>query len=218
MRRVDMESPKTEWLKVNGVVVCVPPVLTRYSGLGGFMVRNGRHGLGVHAARNVRDGEALFQFHGARISFVDAVAKGEQESYALQIDRDTYVDLDPLGCLVNHSCNPNVGLRPDGWLIALRGVGEGEELRYDYSTTMDENYWTMPCECGEKQCRGRVMDFCTLPEDVRTFYLRRGIVQSHLLLRASKEGGGDREVALQQLVDGIGGASLRRAARPLMKG
>ena len=168
---------------LGGRLFPVPPPETGCDGVGVFIVRPGRHGLGVHASRRVSRGASLFQFHGKRISFVEAVAKGEHESYALQIDQNLYVDLDPLGCLVNHSCQPNTGLRSDGWLFALRDIAMGEELRYDYSTTMDEDYWTMPCECGAVRCRRVIRDFVTLPVDVRSKYMQLGAVQAHIVGR-----------------------------------
>lgn len=76
---------------------------------------------------------------------------------------------------MNHSCNPNCGIR-NGVLVALRNIIEGEEIAYDYSTTMDERYWTMACRCGAAACRGIVDDFRTLPEELRRQYLSLGIV------------------------------------------
>jgi len=42
----------------------------------------------------------------------------------------------------NHSCDPNAGLQIDGqkvWLVAIKNITQGEEITWDYSTTMDED-------------------------------------------------------------------------------
>ena len=113
---------------------------------------------------------------GPIIGFSDAVAKGEWQCYPLQIGRGVYVDLEEPGCFANHSCEPNAGI-VGGVLIAIQSIAAGSEVRYDYSTTMDEDYWTMPCRCGVSECRGVITDFKDLPRVVRERYLTLGVVQ-----------------------------------------
>ena len=59
----------------------------------------------------------------------------------------------PASFLINHSCNPNVGVGDD--MIVMRGIEPGEELTYDYVMTDSGNY-DMECKCGSKNCRGRI--------------------------------------------------------------
>jgi len=120
---------------------------------------------------------------GPIIDCEDAVAKGERECDGLQIDATHYIDLpDPLR-LVNHSCDPNCGIVNGCDLVATRDIAEGEELAYDYSTTMDEDDWTMPCACGSARCRGVVRDFVSLPHEDRLRYLRQGVVMPFIAER-----------------------------------
>ena len=58
--------------------------------------------------------------------------------------------------LVNHSCAPNLGLFPmvgadggdgDLFLVARRDIAAGEELSFDYSTSMVDEPWAMDCAC-----------------------------------------------------------------------
>jgi len=53
---------------------------------------------------------------------------------------------------INHSCEPNLGIRGQITFAALRGIQAGEELTYDWAM---ENFgaWTMACHCGTKRCR-----------------------------------------------------------------
>lgn len=99
----------------------------------------------------------------------------------LQIDEQLYILPDPPGVFANHSCCPNAGVVHTTTLIALREIRKDEEIRFDYSTTMDEDLWTMQCLCGEPECRGVVEDFKYLPQEVQRAYLTRGIVQPFIV-------------------------------------
>ena len=83
----------------------------------------------------------------------------------------------------NHSCAPNAGIRNDRDLVALREILKREEIRYDYSTTMDEKSFTMPCRCGAPGCRQVVTDFTELPGGVQEYYLSQGLVMSFIVRR-----------------------------------
>jgi len=101
------------------------------------------------------------------------------------IGQDLYVDTQPPGVWVNHSCDPNSGITADRQLIAIRPVRDGEEVCFDYSTTMEEASFTMECLCGSPACRQVVRDFSTLPKDLRLRYVAQGIVMSFILRRAT---------------------------------
>ena len=60
---------------------------------------------------------------------------------------------DPDADLLNHSCDPNLGWTPDGALVALRDIGEDEELTVDYATFIDDPSFTLFCHCGTYRCR-----------------------------------------------------------------
>jgi len=140
------------------------------------------HGLGLFAAGDIARGETILFFTGESISLEDVLASGIDESYPLQIGTETYLDLDSRSRVINHSCAPNAGLRSDRILTALRDVRLGEEILYDYSTTMSERRWTMECRCRKTNCRGTVGDFHELPTELQRDYLRLGIVQSFIVV------------------------------------
>ena len=138
-------------------------------------------GLGIFATRPFRPGERILEFRGALIDFAGTVAKGDRECDALQIGPDLYLDLENPGRCTNHSCDPNSGVGENGvTLLAVRPIRAGEEIRFDYSTTMDDDHWTMDCFCGSPMCRGRVLDFRWLPTPRKLEYLAMGIVPSFL--------------------------------------
>ena len=106
---------------------------------------------------------------------------GKQLSETDPQRRSEHVQLDPPGVFLNHSCVPNTGVTDDRWLVALHEIAPGEELRYDYSTTMHENRWTMACRCGATDCRGLVTDFRLLSPVRQQHYLRLGVVQPFIV-------------------------------------
>eukprot|EP00698_Gefionella_okellyi_P005261 TRINITY_DN14796_c0_g1_i1.p1 TRINITY_DN14796_c0_g1~~TRINITY_DN14796_c0_g1_i1.p1 ORF type:complete len:180 (+),score=14.31 TRINITY_DN14796_c0_g1_i1:63-602(+) len=86
--------------------------------------------------------------------------------------------------LINHSCNPNTGLKQVGqdfYVLSLRNLVADEELTFDYSTSMDGEPWSMECGCGEKSCRGVVGNFVDLPREVQEFYISNGVLPKHII-------------------------------------
>lgn len=77
----------------------------------------------------------------------------------LQVEEGCF--LAPLGeddpaDMVNHSCDPNAGLRGQIALVAMRAIGPGEEVCFDYAMSEGTPYDEFPCRCGSDRCRGEV--------------------------------------------------------------
>lgn len=140
-------------------------------------------GKGVFARRALRKGEIVLAFSGPIIDFQKAASKGEKECWPLQIGKDKYIDLEEPGCFANHSCNPNSGIVRNRILVAITDIQAGTEIRYDYSTTVDEDYWRMECRCKSSECRRIISDFKYLSADVRSHYLDLGVVQDFISLQ-----------------------------------
>jgi hypothetical protein len=142
-----------------------------------------RFGRGVFAGTLIRKDEEILRFAGALINLEAALAKGERQCDPLQLGPEIYLDIGEPGVLVNHSCEPNAGIREDFILVALADIHPGEEIFYDYSTTMSEKCWTLACGCASRECRGTVGDFDALPATRRHRYLDLGIVQKYIARR-----------------------------------
>lgn len=56
---------------------------------------------------------------------------------------------------LNHSCEPNVGLRGNVVFVAMRDVEAGEELTTDYAL-FDDADAEMACNCRTVSCRGTI--------------------------------------------------------------
>ncbi len=153
-------------------------------------------GSGVFAARPFAKGEEICKFQGEIITLaeiIELLEKGAiRDSDPLQIDEELYMNIKKPFVLINHSCNPNCAIVCRATLIALNEIGKGEEILFDYSLTMFEDqesikerfkcdYWTMQCLCGEKNCRGLIDQFHTLPLEVQEKYLKIKAVPDFIL-------------------------------------
>jgi hypothetical protein len=99
----------------------------------------------------------------------------------LQIGPYEYLNIREPGVLVNHSCEPNAGLKDDVCLVALCDIMQGREITYDYSTTIENNtLCTFRCSCGSALCRRTIGDFSDLPRNLQHHYRRLEIVQQYI--------------------------------------
>ena len=138
-------------------------------------------GRGVFATQAFRPGQPILVLSGPVLDHAEVLGLGGDRAYALQIGRDQYLDTMPPGRYANHSCDPNAGIMNDRMLIALRSIEPGEEIRFDYSTTMIQDHWTMECRCGQPTCRRVILDFHHLPPITQNRYLQLGIVQRFIV-------------------------------------
>ncbi len=53
---------------------------------------------------------------------------------------------------VNHSCNPNCGMRGEITCVAMRDIKAGEEITQDYGL-LDNSDYKLECTCGAPNCR-----------------------------------------------------------------
>jgi SET domain-containing protein len=134
-------------------------------------------GQGLFATRRFGVGEMILRLSGRRYEREDPIHSTPSGANLLQTGRRTYIMLEPPGVFANHSCDPNAGIAGNRRLVAIRPIADGDEIRFDYSTTMAEDLWTMVCRCGAPGCRGVVTDFRLLPSDIKSRYLHLGVVQ-----------------------------------------
>lgn len=141
----------------------------------------GGKGRGVFAGRNIAAQEEVLEFLG---NVVD-VSELDDLTHALQIGaREFLTSSGDVDDYVNHSCEPNCGIRNDGQrvvLFALGDIAKGEEITFDYSTTQTGGFWSMLCQCGSAKCRGMIGDFQDLPLSTKAFYVGHGAVLTYLV-------------------------------------
>jgi hypothetical protein len=83
----------------------------------------------------------------------------ERRSRSLQVDTHL-IFLGPAirepGDSINHSCEPNCGMRNATTIVAMRDIAVGEELTFDYAMSDASDYDEFDCNCRTSLCRGRV--------------------------------------------------------------
>jgi uncharacterized protein len=113
-------------------------------------------GRGVFAARQFTQGETVVV--GIRIEEVP-----ERTIYSLQMDFNLHVNLDEPARVINHSCDPNTGVRNNQFrgydFVALYDIEAGDEITWDYETTEHESIAISQCLCGSLYCRGTILGF-----------------------------------------------------------
>lgn len=123
---------------------------------------SGIEGRGLYAAEPIAVGE-LVVVKGGHVfdrATRDELAKmlGPAET---QIENDLFIgpmrpeEREASMMHLNHSCEPNVGIKGQLSFFAMRNIADGEELAFDYATG-DNDDWTMDCQCGTQSCRGTV--------------------------------------------------------------
>ena len=86
------------------------------------------------------------------LGIVDGPITEAPSDYAIEPKPGLYIETEGPFRYVNHSCLPSVELIGERVVVALRPIRTGEELFFDYSTFIYDN-WSMPCECGNINCR-----------------------------------------------------------------
>jgi len=118
-----------------------------------------KHGKGLFALKDFKKGEEIYISRKGKIIGFDEI-ENLSEIEKIHLDRigeNKYEIIEPPGCYINHSCEPNVEEKDRvGYTgYALRDVKEGEEITVDYDKIA---YLEKPfeCHCGSKNCRGLV--------------------------------------------------------------
>ena len=113
----------------------------------------GAKGLGVFAVRDFVLAETVIV--GKAIEYPP-----ERTRMSVQLDWGWHVEMDAPATLLNHSCEPNLGVRENRWcaydFVALRDILAGEELSFDYAMTEHSLVAALSCSCGSAGCHGEI--------------------------------------------------------------
>lgn len=117
-------------------------------------------GFAVYAREAVAKDEMLVGWGGHVVTLDEVLAlPPDERGHTIQVDDLLY--LAPIGMeepadYVNHSCNPNAGIRGQIILVAMRPIAAGEEITFDYAMSDSSSFDEFECACGAPTCRGRV--------------------------------------------------------------
>jgi hypothetical protein len=117
-------------------------------------------GAGIFAREPVSKEEILLVCGGSIVTGKElATLPAVTRRHGIQIEDDLYVVtigvVEPADC-INHSCDPNAGLRGQIVMVAMRDIEPGEEICFDYAMSDSSSYDEFDCGCGTRLCRKRV--------------------------------------------------------------
>lgn len=149
-----------------------------------FYIIDNHLGKALIAARDIPTGEKILKMSGPILRTKEEILICDAESHLVQVDAGIYYDPLPPGRYINHSCDPN-SILSGQILLSIKNILAGEEINFDYSTTMDEDNYTLECMCGSSYCRKVILDFKFLSKEIQDKYLDLGGVQSFIGLKYS---------------------------------
>ncbi len=135
-------------------------------------------GRGVFALRPIRKGEIIAIFDGPIYDADHEPWTKEQLTYTIQFAKDKWRDSKGLARYLNHSCDPNCGIKGLSKVVAMRAIAAGDEVTWDYEMTEKSWWMKMKCRCGSPICRGTIGSYARMPRAIRKKY--KGYISSWL--------------------------------------
>ncbi|MEG3176054.1 SET domain-containing protein [Sphingomonas sp. RB3P16] len=150
-----------------------------------FAVGETHLGKAVYAAAGFAEGDAIVRFTGRRFRAdrVPSLMRGSSDRFVQVTPEHFMGPSGQIDDLINHSCAPNAGLRfaaGSVTLVAVRDIAPGEEISWDYSTTLAESNWHMICQCRAPECRRVIGNFSTLSPERQEWFRSRNLVAPYL--------------------------------------
>lgn len=150
-------------------------------------------GTGTFALTTIKTGQFITTLAGEDFSsdatIIECVMRGISSEDALQVDDDTFLILTYEAKVINHSCDPNAGLRNKSDLYAIKPIKKGEEITYDYSCTVGvENEYHLFCRCGAKTCRTNVGNVLSIPKQQLLYYAKHNALPAFIVKQLKRIG------------------------------
>lgn len=134
--------------------------------------RTKKFGKGVYAIRNIKKGEVIAVFDGPLLDNDFEPWTNDLYNHAIQVGPTLWRDSKGLARYINHSCEPNCGIRALNQVVAMRPIETGEQVTWDYEMTERNPTWRMRCRCGSTECRKIIGSYSNMPRKVRLKYGR----------------------------------------------
>jgi uncharacterized protein len=121
------------------------------------------NGMGMFAKENIKKGEIVFIKGGHILTRKQVFSSRVINSY-LPIDDDYVIGATSkeeealVKLYINHSCDPNCGVRGEITFVAMTDIVKNTELTIDYCMVDNEDY-SMDCTCGSLDCRKKISGF-----------------------------------------------------------
>lgn len=127
-----------------------------------------KYDFGTFAKENIKKGDLLLVLSGYVMKLSEEEKlPGSLSDNGIQVTGNLSLCVskkEELGGInfFNHSCDPNVGIKGQIFLVAMRNIKKGEETTFDYAMTLcrskNAKPYSLNCLCGKENCRGIVTD------------------------------------------------------------
>ncbi len=144
-----------------------------------FVRKTKKYGKAVFASQTIKKGEVIAVFDGDRFDNDFEPWTEDLYNHAIQYGKTDWRDSKGLARWINHSCEPNCGIKKYFKVVAMREIEKGEEITWDYEMTEKNKHWKMKCRCGSRQCRKVIGNYSNMPKSVRKKY--EGYISEWLL-------------------------------------
>ena len=136
-------------------------------------------GKGLFAKENIEKGEIVAEFDGQIYEKGKTDWTDELRDHVIQFAINKWRDSNSIARYINHSCDPNCGVKDLFKIVAMRNIDSGEELTWDYEMTEDNDTWRMKCRCNSEICRKEIGAYRNMPEKIRIKY--KGYISDWLI-------------------------------------
>lgn len=129
--------------------------------------KSNTHGKGIFTEQNIKKGQTVFMITGKVVNW--EVKDEESSLYGpnwVGMSKNKWIDPEGLANFLNHSCEPNCGIKGSRMVVALKDIKKGDEITIDYSITEMDQLWHMKCDCGSKKCRKIIKSIQHLPKRI----------------------------------------------------
>lgn len=117
-------------------------------------------GVGLFARERILSGELVAVKAGAVLHRQEFnLIKSSITPAEIQIDDDLFItplrpeEVEENMLRLNHSCDPNVGVRGQITFVAMQDIPAGSELTIDYAMIDGDQDESMDCACSAERCR-----------------------------------------------------------------
>lgn len=131
-----------------------------------LFVKETKNGKGTFAAAGIRKNTVIMVFGGYVMTRQSEEMLPERiRDIAITIERNLVIGPIKSSQLsdadyVNHSCNPNCGIKGQISLVSMRALKKGEEIYFDYGTVLYQEKgapaYELKCECASNNCRAKI--------------------------------------------------------------
>lgn len=120
------------------------------------------HGKGLFALKSIKKGEIIAIKRGGSFTREQLKKIGLPKYCYIQTEDNVYVgpgnskELENSMLYINHSCNPNAGMKGKKTIITIKNIKRGEEIFLDYAMCYSNPLYVMRCNCRSKNCRKKI--------------------------------------------------------------